>query len=156
MHTPNSSKSSSLQKVLWLPFQHTNVLNDKGNQRQKSFCHLVHFVFSEGGCYVYQSKKLYYQKSALRNYPNLMKKFLLLYCIHHIYCTVEPLLILDTVNILVKYFINILVISLQLLSLHLDLNLIHRKLLNFTQYLFFFDRADSKLCATFFEMFCFF
>ena len=35
--------------------QHTNVLNDKGNQHKKSFGHLVYFVFSEGGCCIIQS-----------------------------------------------------------------------------------------------------
>ena len=30
-----SQNLQHLLKVLWLPFQHTNVLNGKGNQRQK-------------------------------------------------------------------------------------------------------------------------
>ena len=29
------------------------MLNDKGNQRQKSFRHLAYLVFSEEGCYVF-------------------------------------------------------------------------------------------------------
>ena len=35
--------------------QHTNVLNDKGNQHKKFLGHLLYFVFSEGGCYIVQS-----------------------------------------------------------------------------------------------------
>ena len=46
------TKFQHLQKVLWLPFQHTNVLSEKGNQRQNSFDNLAHFVFSEVDCYV--------------------------------------------------------------------------------------------------------
>ena len=61
----------------WLPFQLTNVLNDKGNQSQKFFGHLAHFLFFEGGCYVVQSQNLYYQKNTLRNYASLMKTLFL-------------------------------------------------------------------------------
>ena len=43
------TKSSTFTDPL-LPFQLTNVLNDKGNQSQKFFGHLAHFVFFEGGC----------------------------------------------------------------------------------------------------------
>ena len=74
--------------------QHTNVLNGKGNQRKKSFGHLVYFVFSEGGCYVVQSQNLYYQKNTLRSYVSPVKTLLLLYCTHYtLCCALEPLLI---------------------------------------------------------------
>ena len=76
------TKSSTFTDPL-LPFQLTNVLNDKGNQSQKFFGHLAHFLFFEGGCYVVQSQNLYYQKNTLHNYPSLMKTRLLLHCTHH-------------------------------------------------------------------------
>ena len=63
----------------WLPFQLTNVLNDKGNRSQNFFGHLAHFLFFEGGCYV-QSQNLYYQENTLHNYSSLMKT---LHCTHH-------------------------------------------------------------------------
>ena len=89
--------------------QHTNVLNDKGNQHKKFFGHLLYFVFSEGGCYIVQSQNLYYQKNMLCNYPSPVKTLLLLYCTHYTSCcALEPLLIFGMLsNMMSQSVLNI-------------------------------------------------
>ena len=84
------TKPSTFTKISLLCFQHTNVLNDKGNQRQKSFGHLGHFFL------ITNHRICIIRRILLRNYPSLMKTLFLLHCTLHsfcICCVAEPLLI---------------------------------------------------------------